>query len=360
MVFKATGTLTGDITGNVFIGEYGTGSIGNITINGEIDGDVLFNTGGTLNANGNIKKNVDFFGKSGTVNLANGCIISKAVYTRDDNTGTLIFLGNGEVIGRISEENPLAAVNFDGDGNVNLTHAANAAKAQTFTFSSTANVTAYGGITGNVHFAANGTLNLADHKRITGAIYNISDIDNQGILTFVRNGKVTGNIGANGYALAEIKVGVGNVKLKGNVFTKKLNFVANKTVTIGGDFTGGVDFGAGGRLTFNKLVVPGKPATFNSTIANGEHGTLNVKTNLIATNADIGKIKTINIGTKKARKKLTIDASNANVILLRTKQVINFIHPKARLTLRNSSDQNRMITLDDNLDPGTNDTNSRN
>lgn len=160
---------------------------------------------------------------------------------------------------------------------------------------------------------ANSEVKVKAHKTITGNVVNTVGANNNGKLSFPGTGTVTGNIGAVGASLATIDINDGDVKLNGNVFTNLLVWYKNKTVTIGGDLTGTVDFNRGGTLIFDCASGP-YTYTFDSEIENGDHGILNVMMpNLKATHQDIGKIKTININNNKT---LTIDASNDNINLL--------------------------------------------
>ncbi|WP_341748682.1 hypothetical protein [Candidatus Tisiphia endosymbiont of Sialis lutaria] len=414
------------INNNVTIGSISGGAASSITarinsnktliLDGNAYGDVIINTYDKL---GSIK----FNGKGSTLiiksakkadDTAGNIKLSGPITTTIHKEGTLIFEGNGEVTGTIGADKKALKEIKIGDGTVslygnvftnqtNLTHENSVLKIGNNVIINGAITTKFNG-KGTLSFAeigkagaigtgtavlatvdiGAGEVNLEDHvfatntnlthknsilklkagKRITGAIYNTSGTDNQGTLTFLGFGRVTKNIGANGAALAEINIVDGNVNLEGDVFTEKLNFTnVDKTVTIGGDFTGGVDFGEGGTLTFNKPVVPEKPTTFNSTIAGGEHGTLNVQATLIATNAEIGNIKTINIGTPAillppldaptapTANTLVINASNNDVHLLAANGAeINFLHEDSELgliTLGNS----HSIIFENNL-PG--------
>ncbi|WP_425361350.1 autotransporter domain-containing protein [Candidatus Tisiphia endosymbiont of Ceraclea dissimilis] len=94
--------------------------------------------------------------------------------------------------------------------------------------------------------------------------------------------------------------------------------------------------------------------TFNATIANGEHGILNVQGRLKATHVDIGNIQTINIGAAAAPGILIIDASAGNVELLGNGggagQEINFLNAGSVLGLYTNADST--ITFHNHL-PGT-------
>jgi outer membrane autotransporter protein len=424
VIFDAGGGMAGNVGGSVTVGA-GNASVGAVAVN------VTFANAGQLTV-GDIGGNVDFAGKAGTIIMTGGQTIGGNVdNTGAANNGVLLFLGAGEVTGRIGENNALKTVQFNGAGDVHLRHDGNAAKALKFVFSD-ANVTAHGGIEGNVEFIADGKLNLENGKIINGVITTTKD--NHGKLNFLGAGTVEGNIGANGKALNEISLQIGDVllkgdvfaketklidgsvlkledgknitgaittaadgkgtltfngagkvtgnigtaaalaginigvagggggkviKLEGNVFTKELNFVTANEVEITGNFgegaVGKVDFNAGGTLTFNGPVAD--PKIFNSTIGGGANGTLNVRGNLKAIHADIGEINIINIGTAANGGFLTIDASDADVILRGNgggaDQEINFLHADSVLTLySNNAAANKIITFDNSLAGG--------
>ncbi|MDR0774586.1 MAG: autotransporter outer membrane beta-barrel domain-containing protein [Rickettsia sp.] len=353
-----------------------------ITVNarGLMKGAVTFAGTGRLNADAGIEGDVDFHGNGGTITLADNQRIEGNVDNAGaggaDIAGELNFTGDGEVTGAIGATRALAAVNFGiagiGGGavqlggaskarNFNINHAAAAVTAAglmrgNVNFNAAGNLNADLGITGNVNFQGHaGTITLGAGQTITGAV--TAGGVGTGTLTFAGIGTVTGDIGTNAERLARIDI-AGATTLGGSVYTNDLHFdnAAAHVVTISGDFAGGVTFDAvnAGTLTFNGAA---GPYDFDSTIANGDHGTLNVHTNLTATNAQIGKIKTINIGAAGIgnNKTLTIDASNGDVNLLDdvgggNNQVINFGNAISTLSL-NTENNNSIITFHNNL-PG--------
>ncbi|HJD57573.1 hypothetical protein [Candidatus Tisiphia endosymbiont of Ptychoptera albimana] len=209
-------------------------------------------------------------GANATLTIANNAIVHNTIKGAGVGQG-ILNLGVGstvnEEIGSVG--NSLATVNIAG-GEVNISK----------------NVFAT-----NTNLIAGSVLKLAAGKTITGNI--TTNADGKGTLTFIEAGTVTGNIGADVLALAEINItdpanaGPAVVQLKGDVYTKKLNFVTNNQVEIAGNFGGGakvggaagaasaVDFaGVAGTLTFNGAV--GDLKTFNATIANSANSILNV------------------------------------------------------------------------------------
>ncbi|WP_341753928.1 autotransporter domain-containing protein [Candidatus Tisiphia endosymbiont of Dioctria rufipes] len=331
--------------------------------------------------------NVTLEGADSTLVVQANNTISTVTATLDGE-GILIFARVGRVTGTIGAVGQaLAEVNFGiagiGGGavqlggaskvrNFNINHdAANVTAAGLMrgnvNFNAAGRLTANGGITGNVYFNGHdGIINLADGQTIDGSITTQGGGD--GVLNFAGDGTVTRDIGTINPAepaldrlIHQININAAgkNVILRQNVYTDKLNFVAASTVKIGGNFKGGVDFNVGGTLEFNGAARP--YYTFNSTIENGVNGTLNVNTDcLLATNAQIGNIKTINIGMVGNAKTLAIDASTVNVTLLgivnaptfaAVNQKINFLHVNSTLGLFTRR-RNSIVTFDANLPGG--------
>jgi outer membrane autotransporter protein len=258
-------------------------------------------------------------------------LLTGNITTNIDREGILTFEGDATVTGEIGANNALAEVNFNEVGNIHL-HAV--AKAGTFKFGAEVIVNAHANIIGNVDFNGNNaaTINLAAGQKINGAVDNTGAANN-GILNFAGIATVTGKIGENN-ALFLININ-DDVDLQQDVSTETLHFaIANRTVKIGGNFTGEVNFAnANSTLIFNGSGTH----IFDSTIANGDNGTLNVQAKLIATHEDIGNIKIINIGipgTPPTAKTLAIDASFANVRLLTPVDAkINFLAQDSKLEL---------------------------
>ncbi|WP_425363786.1 autotransporter outer membrane beta-barrel domain-containing protein [Candidatus Tisiphia endosymbiont of Hybos culiciformis] len=332
LTFAGVGRVNGDI-GAADNAAAGDRSLATINIgDGEVhlQGDVFATTTQLTNVNSVLKLAID--------KTINGAV--RNTTGAAGANGVLTFEGAGVVTGNIGANGTaLLAVNI-GDGEVHL---------QGNVYATNTNLT-----------HADSVLKLAATKKITGAITTANN--NQGTLIFEGAGEVTGNIGAVGHALDIINLQAGNITLKGDVFTQNLNYYTKagvaadgKTVTIKGNFTGKVDFSdaKANILTFNG---DAGPYTFASAIEHGNNGTLNVQTDLVATNADIGKIKTINIGTANNNAVLTIAATNADVALLGNvapvvNQEIKFLDVNSQLKLRTNNGGDRIITFNNDL-PG--------
>jgi|GEM_PF-3837497 len=107
---------------------------------------------------------IDFAGNAGTIQLGNGQTINAgAVQSSTVTAGILNFLGGGTVDATITD---LAAVNFNGAGNVSLPQAASAT---TFTVNDAgANVNAGGLVTGNLNYTAAGAFTI--NNGLTGSV----------------------------------------------------------------------------------------------------------------------------------------------------------------------------------------------
>lgn len=361
---RVTVTVDGTSAGN--IGNITTTNPGNIVIARDITiGRVILDNGNNMTAainngaaltlsgvNHTGLGAVTLNGATATLTIQDAATVHNTINGAGVDQG-ILNLGIGSTVnGKIGNTNSLATVNIAA-GEVNINHNVSAA---------------------NTTLIAGSVLKLAAGKTIDGAIKNISGVDGKGTLTFLGAGGVTGNIGEDTLALAQINIGAnagGEVILGGNVYTKKLVFNNASNVKIAGNFGGGakvggaagaageVDFGAvgvGGTLTFNGGRGVGDLKTFNATIANGANGTLNVLGKLQATHADIGNIKTINIGDADEGY-LTIDASAGNVDLLNADAAaagpgvaINFLNADSELRLLNTNAAGKTITFYGNLE----------
>ncbi|WP_375318848.1 autotransporter domain-containing protein [Candidatus Tisiphia endosymbiont of Oplodontha viridula] len=286
------------------------------------------------------------------------------------NTKILTIDGAGKSLG--TNANSLAIVEFMGNGNLEVVPdiyakaiflgaaevTTNNMTASTIEFVKGTKFNANGNIIGNVDFHNKaGEIILANNTSI-GTVKGA----NAGTLTFAGKGgagAITGIATVNfaGAGIVELDAASAtnfNIKDAGaNISTTgplngNVKFEAAGKLTAGANVAGNVDFnGIAGTLTFNSA-----NATFTSTIANAANAILNVRTNLTATDAQIGTIKIINIGVPgvaPVNKVLKINASAANVNLLSAANAeINFLHADSRLELY-SNVAGKSITFDNNL-----------
>nr|WP_253308436.1 hypothetical protein [Rickettsia endosymbiont of Ceutorhynchus assimilis] len=284
-----TVTFTGDTTlaqpsfSQTFTVNNGANTIANALMTGA----VTLAGNGTLDATGG--------GVTGSVAAGSG--------TFKGNVGGSGSVGaGGTFTGNVSTSAIIAGGNFI--GNVGTT--ASFTGAGTLTTGSVGGLTDFAGKAGTVDVTDGGTL-----AGVTSSAGNFI-----GNLNFLAGANVTGAVSNIG-AISLGGVGGKIVNFQQDVKAASLKFFAANTANLLGSLTttGNVDFGGGGTLEFSGLVGGINPAnyTFNSTVANGNTGILAVNTTLIATNADIGKVKTINIGAGKI---FTVDASAGAVNLL--------------------------------------------
>jgi len=252
-------TMTGgtqSVTGNVGVvaaqlAEVNAGyNNANTTLNGNVFANNLYVRGtGTVNLNGDftgtaIRYNaVGAGGADGTVNLANGKMVTGAV---SNDTGTA---GNG-------------VFTFVQNGSMALGHDIGASTLTSLKLLNVGAVaeTAAGVVTTDTIFAEttainNGsTLNVRSGESINGAV--TTEITNTGTLTMVGgNQTVTGNVGTQAASLATVNAAANGAvtTLNGMVHATTLNFSGNGTAVLNGA-NGGADVGGlVGTADFNNV-----------------------------------------------------------------------------------------------------------
>jgi hypothetical protein len=258
--FAGSATITGPIGASNAITALnfngGAGKIVNLNAAAKVTNFTIAGIGSVI-AGGPITGAVKFTA-DGRLTASNG--ITGAVTTSVNNTGTLNLPGT--VTGQLGTAAlPLKAVNFDtGVTTLNL-----ASFATNFTVAdAAAAVTALGLMTGDVGFAADGTLSAT--SGIAGAV--TTSANNAGTLNLA--GTVTGTVGSTALALKAIIFNAGTYAL--NSAANAINFTvadAGAIVTTSGPMTGALNFTAGGKLTANNTI------TGNVNFA-GNNGTLNL------------------------------------------------------------------------------------
>jgi outer membrane autotransporter protein len=122
--------------------------------------------------------------------------------------------------------------------------------ADAINISSTNTTTFSGTVTGNIDFAADGTISVADNAGITGAITNTTA--NQGTLTLLGTTTVSGAVGSTGVGLKAINAGAtGTATFSSAVTTSLLTTTGTGNITFDNAFTGDLNFanGAGATVT---------------------------------------------------------------------------------------------------------------
>ena len=215
-------TMTGNIStlidnkGNLFLNEGSSvvGTIGsatdklstirlnhssNLTYNTQYDHAYTLISGvlGVLTFNDTLNGNLDL-AVNGTVSVMNGSHINGTITTQTNETGSLVLNGNSMVTGSIGS----ASQKFK-------TVTSNTALGETNTFlgdiyisqntlivGGVGTTSLYGNVTGNVDFSADGIVDLAASKTITGNVDNKTGTPNQGTLILGDGADVTGTVGA--------------------------------------------------------------------------------------------------------------------------------------------------------------------
>jgi len=169
------------------------------------------------------------------LNLSDSVIITGSIDNTSGtaDTGTLNFLGASTITSTIGQTQSLFAINLMGAGKtVNLQ----------------GNTTVS---SGNLNFAANAILNLANNVNVTANIDNTTGANNIGTLNLLGNSTITGTIGATKSLFAINLKGAGStVNLQGsiNVGTGNLNFTTNAILNLANNVnvTGNINNTTGG------------------------------------------------------------------------------------------------------------------
>jgi len=354
--FAGTSTVTGDVgTGAARLKALNTGGAAGKTV--QIDGDVFAQTTtvngtGTLDLNGSLSGTGTAltYGADGTVILADGKDITGNVdnSTGGDGAGTLNLEGTSTISGTVGATNTLksisggaagktvtfssaaksAALDVNGTGTVKL---GNISTITTTTLSAAGTLDVDGGLIGNVNFGADGTIDLADTKNITGAIDNTTGADGVGTLNVEGTSTVSLEVGdtnslkmITGGAAGKtvtfsraVKSQALDVNGTGTVNLTKVSTIGTTTISAGGtldldqNLTGDINFTSDGTIALDA----GKSITGNITNATSNQGTLTVEGASFLT-GDIGStgagLKLITIGNAPVTTTGDIKATTIN------------------------------------------------
>ncbi len=268
--FNNQGTLTFEGTSNVS-GQIGTSGalLKEITLQGASGevvtfgndvyvSNIVFESDGTANLNGNLTGNINFSGFDAIVNVADGMGILDSgggllgsVQTLANNTGILNYKGDGVIDGiigssglGINELNVNTNDEQDKDGSGTVTSNGLLARREIF-----ADI---------INLYNNATLTLADNANVTNTDITDSLIiatmtANTGNVVFEGSSTVTGDVGTSTNNLESITAGVTGetVTFDGMVYASTLKYSDNGTVVLNGDnasnaegMKGTVDFGS--------------------------------------------------------------------------------------------------------------------
>ncbi|WP_341793148.1 hypothetical protein [Rickettsia endosymbiont of Ceutorhynchus obstrictus] len=314
---NVTSAAAAVINGNVTI--MGNGILNASAADAGVVGNVAAGSGqftGPVDGNGSVA------GGTFKGNVTGSATIAGGVFTGNANS---VVISGGQFIGDV-----VTTVNFTGVGTVDTTNVGGTID--------------FGGSDGTVTVNDTGTLATVTSNSAAAA----------GNLAFLGGGTVTGKVSNIGTITVN---GVNKIiNFQQDVSAASLTFANASTANLQGSLTtGNVDFGVGGgTLEFSGLVGGVNPAnyTFDSTVANGNTGILAVNTTLIATNADIGKVKTINIGAGKI---FTVDASAGAVNLLQANgSTITFGNANSVFGLTTNTAQT--VTFNNSLNGGAGNT----
>ncbi|PIR37586.1 MAG: hypothetical protein COV35_08810 [Alphaproteobacteria bacterium CG11_big_fil_rev_8_21_14_0_20_39_49] len=224
--FGADGTITvadnKDVVGNVTATTTGEGTLqfdgtnaqlltGNVGTSSVSIKRLSQNSTGTLTISGDVYAPL-YFDADGTVSIADTKTLSGAVTTETANTGKLTFAGDATMTGDIGvvAGNELNLVTITG--------------AKTVTSSGDIAAT-------TINFANDGVLSVASGKTIEGAV--TATTDNNGTITFLGAGTVTGTLGNDGAnALKLITINAGAVTVSEDVDTQTLNFAGDGSFAV--------------------------------------------------------------------------------------------------------------------------------
>lgn len=223
---------------------------------------------GTVNFNQNAAfTNLNYAGKTGTVNVASGKNITATAITTAtiNNTGTLNMLGGAQTVGATVGANGLALNLITAGADSATTNFTNTAAVYASTLQVTGNgaVNLSGGLAGNLSYTnnvanENGTVTVAAGKNVMGTVTTGSNSSNQagsqGILTMAGGTQqVSGAIGSATAALKTINAGADSAttNLNGMVYADTVLFSGNGTVALNGTNAGNAIGGLVGTADLN-------------------------------------------------------------------------------------------------------------
>ena len=231
-----------------FDGQVGGTAVGdlNLTSTGEVEfnadankfGTVTISGTGTLDVNGTIQGTANFTG-DGTIDLVGGKSWSGAIDNTSgaDGVGTLNTEGGGThtISGNVGATNSLKLIKVapEAGAQVNFSGTVNS---EALNFASTNRARLNGDSTiDTTIFTANGELLIGDGVSLTGAVK--TDTDDQGTLTFLGDGTMTGQVGESGVELSNVDLGSGagdgkTVAFQNDLYTDVFLFQDDMTATI--------------------------------------------------------------------------------------------------------------------------------
>ena len=252
LTLSGSSTIDGDVgESNKKLADINAGANGSSSsFGGDVYATNMDITGtGSVTLNGDSRITTMNFAGDGSLSIANARTLEGNVTTDTANTGTLIFEGDGAVT-----------------GNVGALGAGNELKLVTV---NAGDVTTDGDIAATtVNFSGDGSLSVADGHTLEGNV--TTGAADTGKLIFEGAGTMTGDIGNRaGNKLNLVQVNSGTVTTSGDIAAKRVSFVGDGVLDVGGDAT--LDSVTNTTLTnsMGKLILNGTSSVSGNTGAAG-------------------------------------------------------------------------------------------
>ena len=237
--FEGNSTVTGEIgTSLESLKEITLGTSGK-TVNFKKDvyaSNIIFESDGTVNSDGNLTTDINFSGNNATVNISDGKGILGSVETlATNNTGILNFKGDGVIDGIIGS----ASLGIK-ELNINTNNEQDSGGNGVIVTYSALGRELYADV---INLRNNATLTLGDNVNLinTGSddILVKVDTNNTGTLTFLGTSSIQGEVGESNKILNTINAGaIGEtVTFDDMVYAKNLKYLADGKVVLNGNKT---------------------------------------------------------------------------------------------------------------------------
>ena len=237
--FEGNSTVTGEIgTSLESLKEITLGTSGK-TVNFKKDvyaSNIIFESDGTVNSDGNLTTDINFSGNNATVNISDGKGILGSVETlATNNTGILNFKGDGVIDGIIGS----ASLGIK-ELNINTNNEQDSGGNGVMVTYSALGRELYADV---INLRNNATLTLGDNVNLinTGSddILVKVDTNNTGTLTFLGTSSIQGEVGESNKILNTINAGaIGEtVTFDDMVYAKNLKYLADGKVVLNGNKT---------------------------------------------------------------------------------------------------------------------------
>lgn len=298
-------TTTTTNTGTFNLGGAGTHSVtGQLGASGTVLKSVGITGTGTTTFNNNVFATALNFSADGVANFATGANLTANTTTGTNNTGTLTLAGSHTVTGNVGAGgNALKALNVGANGSTTTITGNVFATNTSITGSGTVNL--QGDTTSAVNFAGDGIINLSAGSDITGAVTNTTT--NNGTLNAAGASAFSTTLGGSGQVLKAINLnGAATTStFGGNVFATAFNFGADATASIAAGVNTTTAFATTttntGVLTFagnttHTGTIGGSGLVLKTINVNGAGTTVSSSGNVFATTTNFGGNGTFSLG----------------------------------------------------------------